>query len=69
MSYDVTKDGVKVAVLTFPKAAYRVGETMLGVVEMNERTGRARVLQVPFSLLFVWLFFIRFVHFCAFALG
>jgi len=45
-SYDVIKDEVKVAVLTFPKAAYRLGETVLGVVEMNERTGRARVLQV-----------------------
>lgn len=52
-SYDVTKDGVKVAVLTFPKVAYRLGETVLGVVEMNERTGRARVLQV---FAFVYLF-------------
>lgn len=49
-SYDVTKDGVKVAVLTFPKSSYRLGETINGVVEINERKGRARVLQVRFSL-------------------
>lgn len=45
-SYDVNKDGVKVAILTFPKAAYRLGETVLGVVELNDRKNRARVLQV-----------------------
>ena len=45
-SYDVNKDGVKVAVLTFPKSAYRLGETVVGVVELNERTSRARVLKV-----------------------
>ncbi|KAG6807999.1 hypothetical protein H0H92_005735, partial [Tricholoma furcatifolium] len=44
-SYDVNKDGVKVAVLTFTKGAYRLGETVLGVVEINQRTSRARVLQ------------------------
>lgn len=45
-SYDVNKDGVKVAVLTFTKSAYRLGETVLGVVELNERASRARVLKV-----------------------
>ena len=45
-SYDVNKDGVKVAVLTFPKSAYRLGETILGVVELNDRPNRARVLKV-----------------------
>ncbi|KXN88037.1 Protein sat1 [Leucoagaricus sp. SymC.cos] len=45
-SYDVNKDGVKVAVLTFTKSAYRLGETVMGVVELNERVGRARVLQL-----------------------
>lgn len=34
------------AVLTFTKSAYRLGETILGVVELNERKGRSRVLQV-----------------------
>ncbi|KAJ2915635.1 hypothetical protein MD484_g4759, partial [Candolleomyces efflorescens] len=45
-SYDVNKDGVKVAVLTFPKSSYRLGETISGVVELNERRGRARVVQL-----------------------
>ncbi|CAK5278779.1 unnamed protein product, partial [Mycena citricolor] len=46
VSYDITKDGVTVAVLTFPKSAYRLGETVNGVVEINWRNGRGRVLQV-----------------------
>ena len=46
MSYDVNKDGVKVAVLTFTKSAYRLGEPVFGVGELNERTSRARVLKV-----------------------
>lgn len=46
VSYDINKDGVKVAVLTFTKTAYRLGETVLGVVELNDRTGRARVMKV-----------------------
>ncbi|EAU93381.2 hypothetical protein CC1G_04360 [Coprinopsis cinerea okayama7 len=45
-SYDVNKDGVKVAVLTFSKSSFRLGETVSGVVELNERKGRARVLQL-----------------------
>jgi len=46
VSYDVNKDGVKVAVLTFTKSAYRLGETITGVVEINERDSRTRVLKV-----------------------
>jgi hypothetical protein len=53
-SYDVNKDGVKVAVLTFPKSSYRLGETISGVVELNERRGRARVVQVRFLVLLAW---------------
>ncbi|KAH9836631.1 Rgp1-domain-containing protein [Rhodofomes roseus] len=49
-SYDVNKDGVKVAVLTFTKSAYRLGETVLGVVELNERPSRARVLKLSAML-------------------
>lgn len=49
VSYDVNKDGVKVAVLTFTKSAYRLGETVLGVVELNERHGRSRVLSVSLA--------------------
>ncbi|THH12849.1 hypothetical protein EW146_g7308 [Bondarzewia mesenterica] len=50
VSYDVNKDGVKVAVLTFTKAAYRLGETVLGVVELNDKAGRARVLKLSAML-------------------
>lgn len=46
VSYDVTKDGLKVAVLTFTKSAYRLGETVLGIVEINERDGRGKVVSV-----------------------
>ncbi|KAJ7154813.1 Rgp1-domain-containing protein [Mycena filopes] len=46
VSYDITKDGVTVAVLTFPKSAFRLGETVSGVVEVNWRQGRGRVLQL-----------------------
>jgi hypothetical protein len=42
----VTKDGLKVAVLTFTKGAYRLGETILGIVEINERGGRGKVVSV-----------------------
>lgn len=51
VSYDVNKDGVKVAVLTFIKSAFRLGETIHGVVELNERQGRARVVQVSVDAL------------------
>ncbi|KAI9566972.1 Rgp1-domain-containing protein [Boletus coccyginus] len=50
VSYDVNKDGLKVAVLTFTKSAYRLGETVLGVVELNERQGRSRVLSLSAML-------------------
>ncbi|KAF8446407.1 Rgp1-domain-containing protein [Boletus edulis BED1] len=50
VSYDVNKDGVKVAVLTFTKSAYRLGETVLGVVELNERQSRSRVLSLSAML-------------------
>ncbi|KAJ7251760.1 Rgp1-domain-containing protein [Mycena haematopus] len=46
VSYDITKDGVTVAVLTFPKSAFRLGETVNGVVEVNWRQGKGRVLQL-----------------------
>jgi hypothetical protein len=51
-SYDVNKEGVKVAVLTFTKSAYRLGETVCGVVELNERAGRSRVVQVSQSIIY-----------------
>lgn len=46
MSYDVTKSGEKVAELTFVKSAYRLGETVLGVVELNGEEASSRVLKV-----------------------
>jgi Rgp1 len=46
VSYDVNKDGVQIAVLTFTKSAYRLGETVLCVVDLNERKGRSKVLKV-----------------------
>ncbi|KAI0085709.1 Rgp1-domain-containing protein [Irpex rosettiformis] len=46
LSFDVNKDGIKVAVLTFTKSAYRLGETVLGVVELNARASQARVLKL-----------------------
>jgi RAB6A-GEF complex partner protein 2 len=58
VSYDVTKDSVKVAVLTFTKSAYRLGETVLGVLELNERVNRARVLKVRYTSASDILFFI-----------
>ncbi|KAG8951556.1 hypothetical protein FRC04_005842 [Tulasnella sp. 424] len=45
MSYDISKDGVKVAVLTFVKTAFRLGETVTGVVEFNGLQTRGRVLK------------------------
>ncbi|KAI0321472.1 Rgp1-domain-containing protein, partial [Amylostereum chailletii] len=50
VAYDVHKDGVQVAALTFTKAAWRLGETVAGVVEINGRRGRARVLKVGLPL-------------------
>ncbi|KAG1809812.1 Rgp1-domain-containing protein [Suillus plorans] len=50
VSYDVTKDGVKVAILTFTKSAYRLGETVLGIVEINEREGRGKVISLSATL-------------------
>ena len=45
MSYDIEKDGAKVAVLTFVKSAYRLGETILGIVDVNFAGGRTKVLK------------------------
>ena len=59
----MNKDGVKVAVLTFTKSAYRLGETVLGVVELNERTSKSRVLQVSFVLFIYELYEVVLRHF------
>jgi len=52
VSYDIEKDGAKVAVLTFVKSAYRLGETILGVVDINFPGGRTKVLKASGCLLF-----------------
>lgn len=46
VSYDIAKDGEQVAVLTFVKSAYRLGESILGVVDINGPPGRTRVVKV-----------------------
>lgn len=46
VSYDISKDGVKIATVTFVKTAFRLGESVMGVVEMNSQSSRARVLKV-----------------------
>lgn len=46
VSYDIAKDGEKVAVLTFIKPAYRLGESVLGVVEFNDPKSRSKVVKV-----------------------
>jgi len=50
LSFDVNKDGVKVAVLTFTKSAYRLGESVICIVDVNERLGRSRVLKLSAML-------------------
>ncbi|KAK7047236.1 Golgi membrane exchange factor (Ric1p-Rgp1p) subunit [Paramarasmius palmivorus] len=50
VSFDMQKGDVKVAVFTLTKSAFRLGETVLGVVEVNERCSRSRVLQLSARL-------------------
>lgn len=47
VSYDVNKQDVHIATLTFTKSAYRLGETVLGVVQFNSA---ARVLKLSATL-------------------
>jgi hypothetical protein len=44
-SYDIAKDGEMIAVLTLIKTSYRLGESVLGVVDLNGASHR-RVLKV-----------------------
>lgn len=44
VSYDINKDGYRIAVLTLVKSAYRLGDTVNVMISMNE--GAARVLRV-----------------------
>jgi hypothetical protein len=45
VSYDIAKDGKTVAVITFVKGAYRLGETVLGAIEFNNSAMDGQVLK------------------------
>lgn len=45
VSYDIAKDGKTVAIITFVKGAYRLGETVLGVIELNNPAMDGQVLK------------------------
>ncbi|THU82184.1 hypothetical protein K435DRAFT_872571 [Dendrothele bispora CBS 962.96] len=48
--YDANKDSVKVAVFTFTNATYRLDGTVQDAVELDKRTSRARVVELPAHL-------------------
>ncbi|KAG8745444.1 hypothetical protein FRC10_007987 [Ceratobasidium sp. 414] len=50
VSFDIAKDGQTVAVVTFVKAAYRLGETVLGAIEFNDTSLEGRVLKYSATL-------------------
>lgn len=45
-SYDIAKDGDLVSVFTLTKTAYRLGESILGVVDINDTSSCRQVLKV-----------------------
>jgi hypothetical protein len=51
VSYDIAKDGKTVAIITFVKASYRLGETVLGAIEFNNPSMDGQVLKVRLALL------------------
>ncbi|PWN44628.1 Rgp1-domain-containing protein [Ceraceosorus guamensis] len=50
VSYDISKDGQIVAVLTLIKSKYRLGDTVSGVVTMNRSGSVARVVRIAATL-------------------
>ncbi|KAJ1310699.1 hypothetical protein OPQ81_009224 [Rhizoctonia solani] len=50
VSYDIAKDGKTVAVITFVKASYRLGETILGAIEFNTPNMDGQVLKYSATL-------------------
>ncbi|QRV76963.1 Rgp1 domain protein [Ceratobasidium sp. AG-Ba] len=50
MSFDIAKDGQTVAVVTFVKGAYRLGETVLAAIEFNDLALEGRVLKYSATL-------------------
>lgn len=49
VSYDISKDGAVAAVLTLVKSKYRLGDSILGVVNINRVGAVARVVRVSMS--------------------
>ncbi|CAE6464201.1 unnamed protein product [Rhizoctonia solani] len=50
VSYDIAKDGKTVAIITFVKASYRLGETILGAIEFNNPSMDGQVLKYSATL-------------------
>ncbi|KAF8760720.1 Rgp1 protein [Rhizoctonia solani] len=50
VSYDIAKDGKTVAIITFVKASYRLGETILGAIEFNNPNMDGQVLKYSATL-------------------
>ncbi|EUC65684.1 Rgp1-domain protein [Rhizoctonia solani AG-3 Rhs1AP] len=50
VSYDIAKDGKTFAVITFVKASYRLGETVLGAIEFNTPNMDGQVLKYSATL-------------------
>lgn len=52
VSFDINKDGYMVASLTLVKSAYRLGETVSGMIVVNN--GQGRVLRVGLLFSITW---------------
>ena len=50
VSYDIAKDGQIAAVLTLVKSKFRLGDTVSGVVTINQKTAYARIVRLAVHL-------------------
>lgn len=50
VSYDISKDGKVAAVLTLVRSRYRLGETITGVININNHTSLARIARISATL-------------------
>ncbi len=50
VSYDISKDGKIAAVLTLVRSRYRLGETITGVININNATSLARIARMSVTL-------------------
>ncbi|PWY98184.1 Rgp1-domain-containing protein [Testicularia cyperi] len=50
VSYDISKDGKVAAVLTLVRSKYRLGDTIMGVISINEKGSLARIARVAATL-------------------